>query len=237
MKKIRRDMQIIFQDPYSSLDPRKSIGEIIMRPMVVHGVGNNRRERFERVTHLMEKVGLDPRWYHRYPHELDGGRRQRVGIARALALNPTYIVCDEPVSALDVSVQAQVINLMQDLQEEYHLTYLFISHDLSVVKHVSNRIAVMYLGEIVELAASDELFQNPQHPYTKALLSAVPVPSLDNRRERVILQGDVPSPKNPPSGCRFHTRCPFAVENCRTEAPRLQETEQDHHVACHLIAK
>lgn len=236
MKQLRKEMQIIFQDPYSSLDPRKSIGETIMRPLVVHKMGGGRKERMEQVVHLMEKVGLDPRWYHRYPHELDGGRRQRVGIARALALNPKYIVCDEPVSALDVSVQAQVINLMQDLQEEFDLTYLFISHDLSVVKHVSNRIAVMYLGEIVELAESEELFHHPLHPYTKALLSAVPSPSLDLRRERIILQGDVPSPKNPPSGCRFHTRCPFATELCQTTAPQLAEHGAEHFATCHYIS-
>lgn len=234
MKKLQREMQIIFQDPFASLDPRKTIGETIGRALAVHSLVS-KHERYERVLDLMEKVGLDPRWVNRFPHELDGGRRQRVGIARALSVNPQYIVCDEPVSALDVSIQAQVLNLMQDLQEEMNLTYLFISHDLSVVKHVSNRVAVMYLGQIVELADSEELFQNPQHPYTKALLSAIPVPSIDKRRERIILQGDVPSPKNPPSGCRFHTRCPFAEERCQTEVPRFIEGEKDHFVACHLV--
>ena len=227
-------MQIIFQDPFSSLDPRKTIGETIGRPLQVHGLAS-RRQRFERVLELMERVGLDPNWVNKYPHELDGGRRQRVGIARALAVNPEYIVCDEPVSALDVSIQAQVLNLLQDLQEEMGLTYLFISHDLSVVKHLSNRIAVMYLGKIVELATSDELFANQAHPYTQALLSAIPIPSIDAKPKRILLQGDVPSPKNPTSGCRFHTRCPYATERCRQEEPRLQDIGSGHFVACHLM--
>ena len=227
-------MQIIFQDPFSSLDPRKTIGETIGRPLQVHGLAS-RRQRFERVLELMERVGLDPNWVNKYPHELDGGRRQRVGIARALAVNPEYIVCDEPVSALDVSIQAQVLNLLQDLQEELGLTYLFISHDLSVVKHLSNRIAVMYLGKIVELATSDELFANQAHPYTQALLSAIPIPSIDAKPKRILLQGDVPSPKNPPSGCRFHTRCPYATERCRQEEPQLQDIGGGHFVACHLM--
>jgi len=230
----RCKMQIIFQDPFSSLDPRKTIGETIGRPLQVHNL-LPKAQRFERVLELMERVGLDPNWVNKYPHELDGGRRQRVGIARALAVNPEYIVCDEPVSALDVSIQAQVLNLLQDLQEEMGLTYLFISHDLSVVKHLSNRIAVMYLGKIVELATSDELFANQAHPYTQALLSAIPIPSIDEKPKRILLQGDVPSPKNPPSGCRFHTRCPYATERCKTEEPMLRDIGGGHCVACHLV--
>ena len=230
----RCKMQIIFQDPFSSLDPRKTIGETIGRPLQVHNL-EPKAQRFERVLELMERVGLDPNWVNKYPHELDGGRRQRVGIARALAVNPEYIVCDEPVSALDVSIQAQVLNLLQDLQEEMGLTYLFISHDLSVVKHLSNRIAVMYLGKIVELATSDELFANQAHPYTQALLSAIPIPSIDAKPKRILLQGDVPSPKNPPSGCRFHTRCPYTIERCKTEEPMLRDIGGGHCVACHLV--
>ena len=227
-------MQIIFQDPFSSLDPRKTIGETIGRPLQVHSLAS-KHQRFERVLELMERVGLDPNWVNKYPHELYGGRRQRVGLARALAVNPESIVCDEPVSALDVSIQAQVLNLLQDLQEEMGLTYLFISHDLSVVKHLSHRIAVMYLGKIVELATSDELFANQAHPYTQALLSAIPIPSIDAKPKRILLQGDVPSPKNPPSGCRFHTRCPYATERCRQEEPQLQDIGGGHFVACHLM--
>ena len=230
----RCKMQIIFQDPFSSLDPRKTIGETIGRPLQVHNL-IPKAQRFERVLELMERVGLDPNWVNKYPHELDGGRRQRVGIARALAVNPEYIVCDEPVSALDVSIQAQVLNLLQDLQEELGLTYLFISHDLSVVKHLSNRIAVMYLGKIVELAESDELFAHTEHPYTKALLSAIPIPSIDEKPQRILLQGDVPSPKNPPSGCRFHTRCPYATERCKQTEPELHDIGGGHYVACHLM--
>ena len=233
LRDLRRRMQIIFQDPFSSLDPRQTIGDTIGRPLKVHNLVPA-KQRFETVLNLMEKVGLDPNWVNKYPHELDGGRRQRVGIARALAVNPEYIVCDEPVSALDVSIQAQVLNLLQDLQEEMGLTYLFISHDLSVVKHLSSRIAVMYLGKIVELCPADELFDHPAHPYTKALLSAIPVASIDVHRERIILPGDVPSPKNPPSGCRFHTRCPYATERCRCEEPPLVEHAPGHFAACHL---
>ena len=233
LRDLRRRMQIIFQDPFSSLDPRKTIGDTIGRPLKVHGLVP-KKERFEAVLGLMEKVGLDPNWVNKFPHELDGGRRQRVGIARALAVKPEYIVCDEPVSALDVSIQAQVLNLLQDLQEEMGLTYLFISHDLSVVKHLSNRIAVMYLGKIVELCPADELFSHPAHPYTKALLSAIPVASIDVKRERIILPGDVPSPKNPPSGCRFHTRCPYATEKCKLQEPPLAEHAPGHFAACHL---
>ncbi|HIU16254.1 MAG TPA: ATP-binding cassette domain-containing protein [Candidatus Ventricola intestinavium] len=234
LRALRCHMQIIFQDPFSSLDPRKTIGDTIGRPLKVHRLAG-RHERFERVLELMERVGLDPNWVNKYPHELDGGRRQRVGIARALAVNPEYIVCDEPVSALDVSIQAQVLNLLQDLQQEMGLTYLFISHDLSVVKHLSNRIAVMYLGKIVELARSEDLFASPAHPYTQALLSAIPIPSIGKKPQRILLQGDVPSPKNPPSGCRFHTRCPYATERCRSEEPCLREVQEGHHVACHLV--
>ena len=234
MRKMRQEMQIIFQDPFSSLDPRKTIGETIGRPLQVHNLVP-KAQRFERVLELMERVGLDPNWVNKYPHELDGGRRQRVGIARALAVNPEYIVCDEPVSALDVSIQAQVLNLLQDLQEEMGLTYLFISHDLSVVKHLSNRIAVMYLGKIVELATSDELFANQAHPYTQALLSAIPIPTIDLKPKRILLQGDVPSPKNPPSGCRFHTRCPYATERCKAEEPMLRDIGGGHCVACHMV--
>ena len=233
LRDLRRRMQIIFQDPFSSLDPRKTIGDTIGRPLKVHGLVP-KKERFETVLGLMEKVGLDPNWVNKFPHELDGGRRQRVGIARALAVKPEYIVCDEPVSALDVSIQAQVLNLLQDLQEEMGLTYLFISHDLSVVKHLSSRIAVMYLGKIVELCPADELFSHPAHPYTKALLSAIPVASIDVKRERIILPGDVPSPKNPPSGCRFHTRCPYATEKCVQAEPPLAERAPGHFAACHL---
>ena len=230
----RCKMQIIFQDPFSSLDPRTTICETIGRPLQVHKL-IPKAQRFERVLELMERVGLDPNWVNKYPHELDGGRRQRVGIARALAVNPEYIVCDEPVSALDVSIQAQVLNLLQDLQEEMGLTYLFISHDLSVVKHLSNRIAVMYLGKIVELATSDELFANQAHPYTQALLSAIPIPTIDAKPKRILLQGDVPSPKNPPSGCRFHTRCPYATDRCKSEEPMLRDIGGGHCVACHMV--
>lgn len=232
LKQLQKEMQIIFQDPFASLDPRKTIGETIGRPLTIHNIVP-KRERFDRVLELMERVGLDPRWVNRYPHELDGGRRQRVGIARALSVNPKYIVCDEPVSALDVSIQAQVLNLMEDLQEEMGLTYLFISHDLSVVKHISDRIVVMYLGKVVEVAEADELFLNPKHPYTRALLSAIPEPTLHRKREKIILKGDVPSPKNPPTGCRFHTRCPIATDYCRTNEPKL-ENVNGHEVACHF---
>lgn len=233
LRDLRCRMQIIFQDPFSSLDPRKTIGDTIGRPLAVHNL-LPRAQRFGRVLELMERVGLDPNWVNKYPHELDGGRRQRVGIARALAVNPEYIVCDEPVSALDVSIQAQVLNLLQDLQEELKLTYLFISHDLSVVKHLSNRIAVMYLGKIVELAPSDELFARQAHPYTQALLSAIPIPSIDEKPKRILLQGDVPSPKNPPQGCRFHTRCPYATQQCKSVEPELVQCAPGHFVACHL---
>lgn len=234
MNRLRREMQMVFQDPFSSLDPRKTIGDTIIRPLAVHNILPP-KERFERGLELMKKVGLDPAWVNKFPHELDGGRRQRVGIARALALDPKYIVCDEPVSALDVSIQAQVLNLLQDLQEEMGLTYLFISHDLSVVRHLSDRIAVMYLGKMVELAEADELFDEPAHPYTKALLSAIPIPSLSVKREKILLEGDVPSSKKPPSGCRFHTRCPYKKDICVQEEPVLTEHTPRHFAACHLL--
>jgi oligopeptide transport system ATP-binding protein len=231
LRRMRRDMQIIFQDPYSSLNPRMTVGDIIGEPLEIHRLARG-REKVRRVQELLEIVGLSPYHVNRYPHEFSGGQRQRIGIARALAVNPKLVICDEPVSALDVSIQAQVINLLEELQKEFKLTYLFIAHDLSVVKHISDRIAVMYLGKIVELAPADELFQNPQHPYTEALLSAVPIPDPEIRRERIILPGDVPSPVNPPSGCRFHTRCMYAVGSCRTEEPPFEEVLPRHWVAC-----
>jgi len=231
MRVLRREMQIVFQDPFSSLNPRKTVAEIVGEPLLVHGIGN-RREREERVLSLLEVVGLRREHLRRYPHQFSGGQRQRLGVARALALNPRLIVCDEAVSALDVSIQAQVINLLQDLQGEFGLTYLFISHDLSVVEHVSNRVAVMYLGKIVEIAASEELYTTPLHPYTQALLSASPIPDPTTRRQRIILKGDVPSPIDPPSGCRFHTRCLYAREICSKDEPDLREVERDHLASC-----
>ena len=231
MQMLRREMQIIFQDPYASLNPRLSILSIVSEPLKIHGIGN-KKEQAERVGNLLKKVGLDPNYMRRYPHEFSGGQRQRIGIARALALNPKLIICDEPVSALDVSVQAQVVNLLQDLQAEFGLTYLFISHGLAVVEHISNRVAVMYLGKIVEIAEGRELYDNPLHPYTKALLSAIPVPDPKKKRERIILKGDVPTPINPPSGCRFRTRCPFAIEECAKVVPELREIQPNHFAAC-----
>jgi len=233
LRQVRASLQIIFQDPFSSLNPRMSIGQIIAEPIKNH-LKFSRTETRNRVAYLMEKVGLHPEQIHRYPHEFSGGQRQRIGIARALALNPLAIVCDEPVSALDVSIQAQVINLLAQLQEQMNLSYLFIAHDLSVVEHISDRIAVMYLGRIVELAGDRELYRNPLHPYTRALLSAVPIPDPEIRRHRILLEGDVPSPLSPPLGCAFHTRCPERKEECMREEPEYQHVGNDHWVACHL---
>lgn len=234
LRALRKKMQIIFQDPFSSLNPRKTVSHIIGEPLLIHGV-KNRHERNERVMDLLNVVGLRKEHMRRYPHQFSGGQRQRIGVARALALNPKLIICDEAVSALDVSIQSQVINLLKDLQEKFGLTYLFISHDLSVVKHVSNRVAVMYLGKIVELAESEALYQNPLHPYTQALLSAYPIPDPEIKRERIILKGDVPSPINPPSGCRFHTRCLYAREICSQKEPELKEENTGHKAACFFI--
>ena len=231
LRNLRREMQIIFQDPFSSLNPRKTVRHIIGEPLLVHGMGN-RKARDERVLELMEVVGLRKEHMRRYPHQFSGGQRQRIGVARALALNPKLIVCDEAVSALDVSIQAQVVNLLKDLQEEFDLTYLFISHDLSVVEHISDRVAVMYLGKIVESTTSDKLYRRPLHPYTQALLSASPVPDPQASRNRIILKGDVPSPIDPPPGCRFHTRCLFAKEICHKREPTYREVDNDHWVAC-----
>lgn len=234
LRKIRPKMQLVFQDPYSSLNPRYKIGESIGEALLDHGYAT-RAELRDRVNEVLEICGLAPYHYDRYPHEFSGGQRQRIGIARALILNPDFIVLDEPVSALDVSIQAQIINLLTDLQERTNLSYLFISHDLSVVEHISTHVAVMYLGSIVEKASRDELFKNPLHPYTKALLSAVPIPDPTAKRERIILEGDIPSPANPPKGCKFHTRCPIATKICSEQVPQLRDMGSDHLVACHLV--
>ena len=234
MRTMRREMQVIFQDPYSSLNPRMTAGNIIGEPLVVHGLANSKAEYRERVADLLQNVGLNPYMADRFPHEFSGGQRQRIGVARALSVGPKFIVADEPVSALDVSIQAQIINLLEDLQNQFNLTYLFIAHDLSVVRHISDRVAVMYLGHIVELAERNEIYVNPIHPYTKALLSAVPIPDpvIDAQRERILLTGEVPSPLNPPPGCVFNPRCPIAIDDCSQVMPELREVEPNHWAAC-----
>jgi oligopeptide/dipeptide ABC transporter ATP-binding protein len=234
LKIVRRDMQIIFQDPYASLDPRMRIGDSVMEGLEIHSIGN-RKDRYQMAVDTLRKVGLEEYHSRRFPHEFSGGQRQRIGIARALALQPRFIICDEPVSALDVSIQSQVLNILKDLQQEFGLTYLFIAHNLGVVEHISDRVAVMYLGKMVELATREELFSNPLHPYTKALMSAIPIPNPRLRRERIILKGDVPSPLNPPSGCRFHPRCPIAVAHCAVEEPPFEEKTPGHRAACWLV--
>jgi len=234
IRKARRNIQIIFQDPFGSLNPRMTVGEIVGESLVIHKIVKNKKEKDKRVKDLLETVGLNAGHIRRYPHEFSGGQRQRIGIARALALNPKLIICDEPVSALDVSIQAQVINLLEDLQEKFNLTYLFIAHDLSVVKHISDRVAVMYLGKIVELSSTSELYDNTQHPYTEALLSAVPIPDPTLKRQRIVLEGDVPSPFKPPAGCRFHPRCKYVKPICSQEEPELIDIRNGHFVACHF---
>jgi oligopeptide transport system ATP-binding protein len=234
MRQMRRQMQVIFQDPFSSLNPRMTAGNIIGEPLIVHGLVKSKAEYKDRVAELLQNVGLNPYMADRFPHEFSGGQRQRIGVARALSVDPQFIVCDEPVSALDVSIQAQIINLLEDLQERFNLTYLFIAHDLSVVRHISDRVAVMYLGRMVEIADRNDIYVNPMHPYTKALLSAVPIPDpvIDAQRERIILTGEVPSPLNPPSGCVFHPRCPIAIDDCSRVIPDLREVEPGHWAAC-----
>ena len=235
LKELRKNMQIIFQDPFSSLDPRKSVSQIIAEPLKIYKVCNSRQEIIKMVGELMDTVGLATRLAHSYPHELDGGRRQRIGIARALALNPKFIVCDEPVSALDVSIQAQVLNLMQDLQRDRHLTYIFITHNLAVVKHISDDIMVMYLGNMIEKAPKRELFKNPLHPYTQALLSAIPIPDIDVKKKRILLKGEITSPIDPKPGCRFAARCNYARPECFEKTPELREVAPQHYVACHFF--
>ena len=234
MWEMRKKMQIIFQDPYSSLNPRMTVYDLVSAPLEVYGIGSA-KERREMVISILHDVGLDQQYLNRFPHEFSGGQRQRIGIARALILNPEFVVCDEAVSALDVSVRAQVLNLMKKMQEKRGLTYLFISHDLSVVRHVSDRVAVMYLGSVVEVAEKRELYGHPLHPYTKALLSAIPIPDANRKRQRIILEGDVPSAYNPPAGCKFHTRCPYATDRCRQEVPALKDVGGGHMAACHLL--
>ena len=236
LRKMRRNMQMIFQDPYASLNPRMTVGDIIGEPLEVHNIAKG-KEKKERVQELLKIVGLNPYFVNRYPHEFSGGQRQRIGVARALAVQPDFIVCDEPISALDVSIQAQIINLLEELQTKFNLTYLFIAHDLSVVRHISDRIAVMYLGKIVELTDRNALYNNPLHPYTKALLSAVPIPDpvVEEKRERIILVGDVPSPVRPPSGCHFHTRCPLVMDKCKKDDPEFRNAGAEHWVACHAV--
>ncbi|MBS4177018.1 ABC transporter ATP-binding protein [Lederbergia citrea] len=233
MRHMRKEMQMVFQDPFASLNPRHTVERILEEPLIVHGVTDSAKRK-KRVYELLEIVGLSEFHAKRYPHQFSGGQRQRIGIARALALNPKLIVADEPVSALDVSVQSQILNLLQDLQKQLHLTYLFIAHDLAVVRHITNRVGVMYLGSIVELSPSEQIYENPKHPYTQALLSAVPIPKMGERKERIILEGDVPSPANVPKGCPFHTRCPNVMDICRTVRPEFKEVDKDHYTACHL---
>lgn len=235
MRKMRRDIQMVFQDPYASLNPRHSIEKILEEPLIVHNIGGTKEERKKLIYEYLELVGLSAYHAKRYPHQFSGGQRQRIGIARALMTNPKLIIADEPVSALDVSIQAQVLNLMQKLQKDLNLTYIFIAHDLGVVRHISNRVGVMYLGKIVELANSEEIYANPLHPYTQALLSAVPVPDPQFEREQIYLKGDIPSPANPPTGCTFHTRCPVATEICKSKVPQFLEAKPGHYVACHLV--
>jgi oligopeptide transport system ATP-binding protein len=235
----RKKMQIVFQDPYASLDSRMTVGDIVGEPIDIHNIAANKKDRNDRILSLLEKVGLNSEHANRYPHEFSGGQRQRIGIARALAVNPEFIVCDEPISALDVSIQAQVVNMFEDLQQEMGLTYLFIAHDLAIVKHISSRIGVMYLGKLVELTDSSTLYSNPIHPYTQSLLSSIPIPDpkASRSKKRIVLQGDVPSPLNPPSGCRFRTRCPYATEQCAAQVPEFKEYETGHFAACHRIGE